>query len=122
VPSHIRAAIARHGGLEIELLQPVLGPGTHMDFLQTIGPGAHHVSLGEVDNHDEFVASLQAHGVDIEMAGVAGPAFRYTYLDTQQTLGTVFELIKFDAEADVMAGLYGTYPSTEADTLAADLS
>jgi methylmalonyl-CoA/ethylmalonyl-CoA epimerase len=114
VPSHIRAAIANHPTLEVELLQPVSGPGTHMEFLRDTGAGAHHLSLGAADDHDQFVAALQSHGVEVEMAGTAGPAFLYTYMDTQKALGTIFEVLKFDPEADVMAGLYGVYPPTEA--------
>ena len=81
-----------------------------MEFLREIGAGAHHLSLGDSVHHDQSVAALQSHGIGVEMAGVAGPAFLYTYMETQQALGTVLEVLKFDPEADVMAGLYGVYP------------
>jgi catechol 2,3-dioxygenase-like lactoylglutathione lyase family enzyme len=113
VRTHVRAAIANHPTFEVELLQPVSGIGTHSEFLRNGGAGAHHLSFGDVEDYDEFVAALESHGVGIETAGVAGPAFLYTYMETQQALGTIFEALKFDPEADVMAGLYGVYPAPE---------
>jgi methylmalonyl-CoA/ethylmalonyl-CoA epimerase len=109
----IRAAIADHPSLQVELLEPVLGPSTHMEYLRSHGPGPHHLSFDIVDDHDEAVEALGAEGVEIEMQGLAGPAYQYTYMATQRLLGTVWEMVKFFPEEDEAAGLYGTYPPSE---------
>lgn len=106
----IKAAIADHCNLQFEFLQPVIGPSTHLEYLQARGQGAHHLSFDIVDDHDELVANAQARGLGIEMAGIAGDAYLYTYLDTRDRLGTFWEVVKFYPEEDIMAGAYGIYP------------
>lgn len=106
-------AIVDHPNLQFELLEPRVGPSTHLDYLRAVGEGAHHLSLDILEDHDEFVAGLQRHGVGIEMAGLAGLAFQYTYLETGEDLGTLFEVLKFFPEEDEWGGLYGTYPPEE---------
>jgi len=90
----VRAAMANIGGIEIELLQPVYGPGTHMEFLRQRGEGIHHVSFGLVDNHDAALAVLQRQGIAIEMQGKLGGAVTFSYMDTVRELGTIFEFVK----------------------------
>ncbi len=106
----IKAAIADHTNLQFELLQPVIGPSTHLEYLLDKGPGAHHLSFDVVDDHDELVATMQDRGIGIEMAGLGGDAFLYTYLATRDELATFWEVVKFFPEEDVMAGAYGVYP------------
>ncbi|MFC2031482.1 VOC family protein [Chloroflexota bacterium] len=113
VETVIRAAIADHPNLQIELLEPVTGPSTHMEYLRTHGPGPHHLSFDIVEDHDETVEALGAEGIVVEMQGLAGPAYQYTYMATQRQLATVWELVKFFPEEDVDAGMYGTYPQSE---------
>jgi len=78
----VRVAMANLGDLEIELLQPLYGPGTHMEFFQRHGEGIHHVSFGMRDNHDAAVTALRGRGVGIEMQGVLGGAVVFSYMDT----------------------------------------
>jgi catechol 2,3-dioxygenase-like lactoylglutathione lyase family enzyme len=91
---HIRAALASLGPLQFELLEPVSGPSTHMDFLKRHGPGIHHVSFGSVADHDEAVAGFKSLGIEVEFTGLLGGAATFTYMATQKDLGTVFELVK----------------------------
>ena len=109
---HVRAAITHHPSIQFELLQPILGPGTHAEFSENRESGGHHLSLDVVENFDEIAATMRSRGIETEMSGFAGPAFYYTYFSTQQVLGTVFEILKLDPKADMMAGLVGVYPST----------
>ena len=90
----VRAAIANHGDLEIELLQPVYGPSTHMDFLKVHGQGIHHMSLHLVDDHDEIVSAITNRGGRIEMSGTINKEMRYTYMDTRADLCTIWECAK----------------------------
>jgi hypothetical protein len=87
----VRAATAYIGHIQIELLQPLYGPSTHMEFMCQKGEGIHHVSFGRVDNHDEVVSTLQRQGVAIEMQGTLWGAGRFTYMDTCRELGTIVE-------------------------------
>jgi catechol 2,3-dioxygenase-like lactoylglutathione lyase family enzyme len=107
---HVRAAIADYSNLQLELLQPVHGPSTHMEFLKIHGQGAHHVSFGVVDDHDDVVSTLQKQGIGIEMSGLLGGAAKFTYLDTQEDLGTIFELVKPEPGVESTVVPYGTYP------------
>lgn len=91
---HVRAAVASLGPLQFELLEPVAGPSTHMDFLKRHGPGIHHVSFGPVADHDETVAGFKSLGIEVESTGLLGGAATFTYMATQKDLGTVFELVK----------------------------
>jgi catechol 2,3-dioxygenase-like lactoylglutathione lyase family enzyme len=113
VDVHVKAAIADLGNIQIELLQPISGPTTHMDFLKTQGQGVHHVSFGEVNDHDEFVFALKKEGIDIESTGLIGGAITFTYLATQKDFGTIFELIKTHPGVENTLVPYGSYPPSK---------
>jgi len=107
---HIKAAIANHGDLQFELLEPVSGPSTHMEFLKMKGEGIHHVSFGEVDDHDNVVTALQKEGIPVESTGLLGGAVTFTYMATQKDLATIFEVVKSHPGAETTIAPYGTYP------------
>lgn len=108
---HVRAALADFGSVQIELLEPVSGKSTYMEFLQTRGQGIHHVSLGETKDHDQVVSVLRDQGVGVEMDGLmGGGAFRFTYMATQQELGTVFEFVQIDPNKTNTLVPCGQYP------------
>ena len=94
IRSHVRAGIAQFGEIQLELLQPVRGPSTHMEFWRTRGQGIHHVSFGQIDDHDKVVSGLESMGVEVESSGLLGGATTFTYLATQKDLGTIFEAAK----------------------------
>jgi hypothetical protein len=89
----LRIALANLGKLQLELIQPLYGPSTHMSFLQDQGEGIHHVSFGVIENHDQIVSGLTAKGIGIEMQGLVGDVPTFTYMATQNTLGTIFEFV-----------------------------
>jgi hypothetical protein len=110
VDFHVRGAIADHGNIQFELLQPIHGPGTHMEFLKMNGEGVNHFSFGEVDDHDEVVFVLGNQGIDVEMSGLLGGATTFTYMSTQGDLGTTMELLKVRPGVENSLVPYGTYP------------
>jgi len=110
---HVKAALADFGDMQIELLEPVAGPSTYMEFLRTHGQGVHHLSFGEAEDHDEVVSVLKNHWIDIEMSGVLGTAIRFTYMATQKELGTIFEVIKTNKDKTVTLVPYGSYPPSD---------
>jgi hypothetical protein len=107
---NVRAALADIGDMQIELLEPVSGQSTYMEFLNTCGQGVHHVSFGETPDHDEVVSILQNHRFEIEMDGVLGDAIRFTYMATQKDLGTIFEVVKTDPDIEMTLEPYGIFP------------
>jgi len=90
---HLKISIAYCGDMQIELIQPLKGPGTHWDFLKVHGNGVHHLSFGRVDDHDQCITALQQQGIVIDMAGPAGRGSRFSYMATQKDLGTIYELV-----------------------------
>lgn len=107
---HVRAALADLGDMQIELLEPVSGPSTYMEFKTRVGQGIHHVSFGEAEDHNEVISIMENHGYEIEMTGVLGGAVRFTYMATQKDLGTIFEAVKTDPNAQMTLTPYGMYP------------
>jgi hypothetical protein len=65
-----------------------------MEFLQQRGEGIHHISFSELEDHDEFLSNLENEGVELEMCGVSMEAVRFTYMSTQNILGTIYEALK----------------------------
>jgi len=89
----VRIALANLGDLQIELLEPMAGPSTYMEFLEAHGEGAHHLSFGLADDHDALVESMKSSGFGVEMQGLLGGAYTFTYFETQKELGTIFEIV-----------------------------
>jgi hypothetical protein len=106
----VKAAMADYAGLQIELLEPVYGSSTHMEFLKTHGQGVHHISFDIVNDHDALVSAMASAGIEIEMSGIIGGSHRFTYLATQDSLSTVLECVKEDPRIESTAMPYGTYP------------
>ena len=99
--THLRIATADVMGYQFELIQPVSGQGTHMEFLEKHGEGIHHISISPLppDDHANVVASLKAAGVEVEMQGLLGGATTFTYMDLVDELGLLFEIYKTDPDA-----------------------
>jgi hypothetical protein len=110
---HTRAALAQFGELQIELLEPVKGPSTYMEFLKSRGQGIHHVSFGRITDHDEWVSGFEKIGIETESTGLLGGSINFTYMETQQDLGTIFEALKVDPDKKNTLTAYGTYPPAE---------
>lgn len=91
--ARFKIGVADWEGLQIELIEPLCGPGTHWEFLKTRGPGVHHLSFGTVDDHDAFIAAAAGQGIGVEMSGSLGRGAKFTYLDTRRDLGTIFEVV-----------------------------
>ena len=90
----IKVAIAHMGGRSFKLLQPISGPSTYKNFLQKVGEGFHHISLGTVLDYDRIVEALQKAGIGIEMQGRLGKTTPFTILNTVEDLGCYIELIR----------------------------
>jgi Glyoxalase/Bleomycin resistance protein/Dioxygenase superfamily len=108
---HIKVATAELGKIQFELLQPVYGVSSHMEFLRTCGHGIHHVSFGDIAaDHDPMVEHMAQLGVGIEMSGVLGASIAFTYFETQKDLGTIYEVLKVDPSIECTLIPTGIYP------------
>ena len=113
VPLHTKAAMAQWGDLQIELLQPVKGPSTYKEFLKTRGQGIHHLSFDRIEDHDEMVSGFHRMGIETESSHLFGGATTFTYLASQNDLGTIFEALKTDSSKKNTITPYGIYPPAE---------
>lgn len=91
---------ARSGNTQIELIEPVRGVGLHVEFLESNGPGLHHLGF-LVDDVDAIVAVGESAGFPKVMGGQFG-SLRFCYLDTWDALGLYVELVE-DPDAMLMS-------------------
>ena len=98
--SMVRIAMANLGRIQIELLQPLYGEGTHADFLKERGEGVFGLSVF-VSDFDAEVKALREKGIIIEddyQASVhPGYPFRIAWIPPEEGHGVWIELV--DAEA-----------------------
>ncbi len=88
----MKLALARMGKVTIELIQPLEGDTTYKEFLEKKGEGIHHLGIF-VENMDEEIARLKEQGIGVIQSG-RYPGGGYAYMDTEDQLGTIFELIQ----------------------------
>ncbi len=81
--------------LQLELIEPVGGPSTWREFLETNGEGVHHIAFA-VKGTDKYVAMLEKKGMPLVQRGewTAYTGGCYTYFDSVQKLGVALELLE----------------------------
>jgi methylmalonyl-CoA/ethylmalonyl-CoA epimerase len=86
-----KAAFFKLGEFEIE---PVGGPSTWQEFLQTHGEGIHHIAF-RTNDMDQARNFLAAKGMkSVQQGGWDGG--QYAYIDGSEQLGLILELLHFD--------------------------
>ncbi len=92
----MRIALANIGTLRIELIQPLEGESIYHDFITEHGYGFHHLGL-LVDDMTEALKTAEDHNLHVIMDGegfgLDGDG-HYSYLDTEDELGVILELIQ----------------------------
>lgn len=92
VSAALAIGFARSGNVQIELIEPVRGPGLHAEFLAEHGPGAHHLGF-LVDDLDGCVD--RAHDLGFpKLMGSRFGSLQFCYLDTRDALGLYTELVE----------------------------
>lgn len=93
-PSEGRAKLAffHLGQVSIELIEPVGGPSTWQEFLDTKGEGVHHLAF-QVKDTGQVVEFLAGQGISVIQQGDYTGG-RYTYLDATQSLAVILELLE----------------------------
>lgn len=108
----MRVAFAQYGAVQFELIQPLKGPTLYHEFLERNGEGIHHFGI-RVPNLDQAIAEARAAGFEVVQSGrgtgVAGDG-GYAYLDTDKSLGAIYELIELPAERRQPEEVYPSHP------------
>lgn len=78
-PFKLKAAVAKLGSIELELLQPLEEKNIWSDFLTTRGEGIHHICF-VIPNWDKVVPKLQESGARM-VAGAVSRNMRWCYLE-----------------------------------------
>jgi catechol 2,3-dioxygenase-like lactoylglutathione lyase family enzyme len=95
-PSEATAKLAffSTGQVQIELIEPDDHPSTWRDFLDRNGEGAHHIAF-QVADTQRAIDYLAQFGISVTQQGLYTDASGvYTYMDSQQQLGTTIELLE----------------------------
>ncbi len=92
----MRVALSYFGPMRVELIEMQYGDTVYADFVKEHGYGVHHFGL-VVDDMQAAIKQAEAAGFKVIMDG-AGFGLdgdgHYAYLDTEDALGTTYELIE----------------------------
>mgnify|MGYP001059029349 FL=1 len=86
------------GASEIELVKPTTADSGLARYLQTRGPGMHHICL-EVDDIAGVIARLQEHGVEMinPEPRLSAQGKKYAFVHPKSTGGVLVELYEVGA-------------------------
>ena len=102
-------AFAQYGPLQYELIQPLEGPTIYHEFLEQHPSGGIHHFGTWVPSLEEALARARALGFT-EIQGGRGTGLGgdggFAYLDTEATLGAIFELIEVPKERRAPQEIY----------------
>ena len=93
--ARVKQAFFRFDNTRIELLEPVGGPSTWKDFLDSNGEGVHHIAF-EVKGMDDRIAEMQDRGINLIQQGrwTTYTGGRYAYFDSNDRLAVMLELLE----------------------------
>ena len=83
------------GEAQIELIEPVRGDSPYTEFLESKGPGLHHLAF-DVPDFDATVAALGKAGLELLAAGAVGPGSQFAYFDCELAEASAIEILGFD--------------------------
>ncbi len=83
------------GDTQIELIEPIRGENLYSEFLESKGPGLHHVAF-DVPDFDATVAALESSDLELLANGQMGPGSQFAYFDCDAAETSVIEILGFD--------------------------
>jgi methylmalonyl-CoA/ethylmalonyl-CoA epimerase len=93
-PARAKLAFFHFGPLDIELIEPIDGPSTWKDQLDSHGDSMHHLAF-RVHGTEEKLAYLAGKGLrTVQRGDYTGG--RYSYVDGTAQLGAILELLEDD--------------------------
>ena len=93
-PARAKLAFFHLGQVDLELIEPIGEPSTWNDQLVGHGPSLHHVAF-EVKGMQDRLSELAEHGLPLVQRGDYTGG-RYAYVDGQDRVGAVIELLEND--------------------------
>ena len=87
----VKLAFFQMENLVIEFIEPTEDPTTWKDFLDTKGPGVHHIAFKAKDKMMETAAKLEEFGYPLIQNGD-----KYAYVESTGDLGVILELLDID--------------------------
>ena len=96
-PTNARAKLAFFpvgGNLTLELIEPDMNPSTWREDLDNKGEGVHHIAFN-IKGMSEKINLLEKNGMKLLQKGEYTGG-RYAYIDANDTLKTVIELLEND--------------------------
>lgn len=88
----MKLALATHGDVQWEIVEPLEGPSIYKEFLEEKGEGLHHVQFA-VDDFDDAVKAFEENGMPVMMTGAFGGG-SFAYMDTEGELNMIAELVR----------------------------
>jgi methylmalonyl-CoA/ethylmalonyl-CoA epimerase len=87
-----KLAFIHLGQVDVELIEPVGGPSTWKEFLDSHGEGVHHIAF-IIKGTDQVVAYLEGKGIPLVQRGDYTGGM-YSYMDSAPKLGVMLELLE----------------------------
>lgn len=81
---------------QIELIKPTRGTSIYTEFLETKGPGLHHIMFS-VPDFRAAVSPLHAAGLESIQDGVLPSGVEFAYFDCEAAGASIIEIVCFDA-------------------------
>ncbi len=96
----LQVAFATIGPLELELIEPQGGDSSYQEFLDRHGEGVQHVGIYVQDQQDHqaaFAEMVRRGFKHLQGGPIPGKnrVGRFDYFETNQELGTIYELLDF---------------------------
>jgi len=91
-PAQAKLAFFDLGKIQLELIEPTGEPSTWLDGLQANGESFHHLAF-IVEDTQAAVKAFEEQGVPVIQQGYYEGGM-YTYMDSQEKFGMVFELLQ----------------------------
>jgi methylmalonyl-CoA/ethylmalonyl-CoA epimerase len=93
--ARLKTAFLKFDNLRVELMEPIGGPSTWMDFLQEHGQGVHHIAF-DVKGIDKHIANMENWGMPLIQRGewTVYTGGCYTYFESADQLGVIVELLE----------------------------
>jgi len=90
-PGRARLSFFKMENLDLEFIEPTHDPSTWREFLDTNGPGVHHIAFKARNRMLETAGELETYGYPLIQNGK-----RYAYNDSLKELGVILELLDID--------------------------
>lgn len=93
-----KLAFFNFGQVQVELIEPDDTPSVWRNYLNEKGDSAHHIAF-QVQDTEQVVGRFAQHGIGVAQQGLYGDRNgMYTYMDSEASLGVIFELLETFSE------------------------